>query len=287
MNGPIRRIVVGIGLLGRHDPVLDIAVGLAESAGAELHAVHVFDPPDPLTAAWTRLHGTDANARRESKMARRLERHVPSATRATIRCHLLEGTPSERLAGIAAEIDADLMVVGATRQDRVRRHFVGTTALGVISEASVPVLLIWQPVVRPIRRVLFTNNLSNVSTSACARGNRVLTSLFAGDEPERRCLLVVAQSPGADDAFLLFARQEFSRIIEEAMPGQALDHVVRQGDPAVAIIREANEWRADIVVIGNHGYAGRCRGVGSVAGMVLREAARNVLVIPSGAPDPV
>jgi nucleotide-binding universal stress UspA family protein len=286
MNGPIRRIVVGIGLLDRHDPVLDVAVCLAQAAGAELHAVHVFDPPDPLTAAWTRLHGTDANTRREPEMARRLAQHVGAPTRASVRCHVLEGTPSERLAEIASEIGAELIVVGATRQDRVRRHFVGTTALGVISEARVPVLLIWQPVVRPIRRVLFTNNLSNVSTSACARGNRVLESLFAGDEPERRCLLVVAQSPGADDAFLDFARQEFSRAIEEAMPGQPLDHAVRQGDPAVAIIREANEWRADIVVIGNHGYAGRSRGVGSVAGMVLREAARNTLVIPSGAPGP-
>jgi nucleotide-binding universal stress UspA family protein len=223
MTTPIRRMVVGVGLLGRHDPVLRIAAGIARE-------------------------------------------------------HAVEGTASECLVDRTREIEADLLIVGATRQDRVRRHFVGTTAQGVIAEGVVPVLLIWQPVVRPLKRVLLASNLSDQGTQICGRGLEILRSLFPDDLPELRCLLALRPPDRDAEGYLAFAQGELRRSLRGFPP---VEPRIRQGDPGECIVREAVDWRADLVVLGNHAHAGRRRGIGGVAGMVLREAARNVLIIPA------
>jgi universal stress protein A len=54
----------------------------------------------------------------------------------------------------------------------------------------------------------------------------------------------------------------------------------RIGKPAVEIVKAADEWGADLVVIGSHGREGISRVLlGSVAESVLRHAGRPVLVV--------
>jgi nucleotide-binding universal stress UspA family protein len=56
----------------------------------------------------------------------------------------------------------------------------------------------------------------------------------------------------------------------------------RLGDPSTEVNIEADAWRADLIVLGTHGRTGISRYVfGSVAASVLRDANRNVLVIPA------
>ncbi len=60
---------------------------------------------------------------------------------------------------------------------------------------------------------------------------------------------------------------------------------VRQGDPRVAIIEEARDWGADLIVVGSHGRTGIERWlVGSVAEYVVRHAPCSVEIV-RGAPD--
>jgi universal stress protein A len=194
MTTPIRRMVVGVGLLGRHDPVLQIAAGIAREHGAELHVVHAFDPRAPVEIAYARRAGDrmEQPEKRKQTIGEFLCAHGRTLTEPVrLVCHAVEGTASECLVDRAHEVGADLLIVGATRQDRVRRHFVGTTAQGVIAEGVVPVLLIWQPVVRPLKRVLLASNLSDQSTQICGRGLEILRSLFPDDLPELRCLLAL------------------------------------------------------------------------------------------------
>jgi multicomponent Na+:H+ antiporter subunit G len=60
-------------------------------------------------------------------------------------------------------------------------------------------------------------------------------------------------------------------------PGRSVDLVVRHGSPAEAIIREASEFRADLVVMGS-------RGLGRVRSLLVGSVAQGVL---DGAPCPV
>ncbi|HYU79421.1 MAG TPA: universal stress protein [Vicinamibacterales bacterium] len=52
---------------------------------------------------------------------------------------------------------------------------------------------------------------------------------------------------------------------EIAAPGLSVDTAVREGDPRTAIVDAADEWQADLIVIGSHGRTGLKRQVmGSV-----------------------
>ena len=68
--------------------------------------------------------------------------------------------------------------------------------------------------------------------------------------------------------------------------GVALDIDVMDGDPAVAILKDAGRLSADLIVLGTHGRKGFERWLlGSVAERVLREAPCPVLTVPRRAQD--
>ena len=61
--------------------------------------------------------------------------------------------------------------------------------------------------------------------------------------------------------------------------GLAVEAIMREGDPRTEIIGEAEEWGADLVVVGSHGRTGIKRWVlGSVAEHVVRHAPCSVEV---------
>ncbi len=57
---------------------------------------------------------------------------------------------------------------------------------------------------------------------------------------------------------------------------------VEEGKPHKAIIKAADEWKADLIVIGSHGRTGLDRLLmGSVAEHVIRHSSIPVLIVPS------
>jgi nucleotide-binding universal stress UspA family protein len=61
--------------------------------------------------------------------------------------------------------------------------------------------------------------------------------------------------------------------------GLSVDSAVRQGDPRTAIVDEAREWGADLIVMGSHGHTGLKRLLlGSVAQAVVAHAPCSVEV---------
>jgi nucleotide-binding universal stress UspA family protein len=67
--------------------------------------------------------------------------------------------------------------------------------------------------------------------------------------------------------------------------GLSVDTAVRRGDPRTAIVDEAGEWGADLIVMGSHGHTGLKRLLlGSVAQAVVAHAPCSVEVArPRGA----
>jgi len=62
--------------------------------------------------------------------------------------------------------------------------------------------------------------------------------------------------------------------------GFTVETAVRHGDPRSVIIDEATEWRADLIVVGSHGYTGIKRLLlGSVANSVVSHAPCSVEVV--------
>ncbi len=69
-------------------------------------------------------------------------------------------------------------------------------------------------------------------------------------------------------------------VIRGALPGVLVTTKILEGIPKDTIVQEAQDWGADLIVMGSHGY-GRVRRVvlGSVAGAVVAKAPCSVLVV--------
>jgi universal stress protein E len=288
MPRPIRRITVGTALLGEADPVLRTAVALARQTGAELHLVHVYDSHPSLETAYREYAlGEDGNPGEREEVEGRLAGHLNAIAPAMPAVlHALEGTASERLVERADELDSDLLILGATRQDRVWRHYLGTTAHAVIARAQQPILLLRQPLLRPLERVLFPSDISELSAAVHRRGIELLAALFGEDDPEIRSLLVLPRRPPDAPAplpgFFEFAEQKQAEFLAgSGGPPCRVRARLREGDPAECIVGEVSDWRADLLVLGTHSREGRFSDLGRVAGATLRDAPCNVLVLPS------
>jgi nucleotide-binding universal stress UspA family protein len=65
-----------------------------------------------------------------------------------------------------------------------------------------------------------------------------------------------------------------------AAPGLSVETAIREGDPRTAIVDAADEWQADLIVVGSHGRTGIKRLVmGSVAQAVVAHAHCSVEVV--------
>jgi len=76
------------------------------------------------------------------------------------------------------------------------------------------------------------------------------------------------------------AEQAAGRLRER---GLKVETTVRDGEPGAAIVEEAREWGADLVVVGSHGHTGLLRMMaGSVSQYVVDHAPCPVEVVHAG-----
>jgi nucleotide-binding universal stress UspA family protein len=294
MEEPIRQIVVGVGEI-EDDPHLAPAIRLAEAAGATLHAVYAFHLPDPLLYSYPSVNVFDPSVIRgiEDDARSRLEAEVRKVSDSDrIHCRVVSGSAELAVLKVAQEVDADLVIVGATRRGTLARTILGTTAQRVVRASQVPVLVRRRADRGSMRRVLLTTDLSDLSEAVCRRALDLLTSLGAAGELQPRTLLVlnylyglVPPPPLSQRRVEEAAEADLTAFLERVASGApASSGKVRMGEPATEIVTEASDWDADLVVLGTHGRTGVSRFlIGSVAEAVLRGALCDVLVIPATA----
>lgn len=287
MREPVRRIVAGLSELTPGDPTLLVATEVARASGAELHLVHAYQLPATMVmapgmeVAWPDGYATYAEALQASLEA--AARAFPGGER--VRCRVEMGPPAPTLAAVADEVGADLLIVGAARRSRLGRAFLGTTAVRVLRQATVPVLVARRPVTRPPRRVLLTTDLSELSAAVHESAVDTIDA-FLGLPARVRSLLVLGwmgvPAPLTPQALERAAREELAEFLRDRDSLVPLvEPVVRTGIVADEIVAEAREWSADLLVVGTHarGWTARMM-LGSVAEAALRDAPCNVLAIP-------
>jgi universal stress protein E len=291
MSTSIDRIVVGIATVAQPDPLILPAIEMAGQIGATLHFVHAFDLPDPILQAYARdgYLGDHFGAQHGENLRAQLEFQVRKFSESdSIRCHAGMGSASEVLCNSADELGADLLVVGATRAGSFLHSLLGSTAERVVRGSHVPVLVLREPLRRPVGQVLLTGDLSDFSICVHERGIRLVQGLFPDDKPRLRSLLVVWHDlalppPVERDDMRKLAESELTQFLAAHLPGtQQVEGWVRVGNPATEIAAEAGTWPADLLVLGTHGRTGSSRFLlGSVAEKAIRGSRGNVLVVPS------
>lgn len=139
----------------------------------------------------------------------------------------------------------------------------------------------------PFRKVLIAIDREPVAAHAADAGIDLARALGADI-----AFVTIIDSPLAhsEDAgfsqheLLALARRDAKMMIEsfrKQIPKKlAVDEFILTGNPATEIVKVAQKWSADVIVIGSHGRGGVPRALlGSVAEDVMRHAPCPVLVI--------
>ncbi|RKR38615.1 universal stress protein [Paraburkholderia sp. BL17N1] len=198
----------------------------------------------------------------------------------------LGGYAGNALIDAAGDWHADLLVVGARQHHGMLRWFEGTVSEFVTSQTPCSILIVPASYVAAIqtypRRILFALDGSEASSDALQSGLR----LARPDSSIRAVYVVDRAVRFLKDAFIdegdkvlaaaaeVFANQinavEFG-LVETDPPGDDIPHT---------IVREAQRWHADLVVVGTHGRRGFSRWfLGSVAGRTARITQTPLLMV--------
>lgn len=291
MDYPLRTLVAGLATLDSQDPVLRYGIQVAETVGATLHVVLAF----PVAAEFASLSsglGTPSAPMAldlQTRLLASLQELVNGRSRARIECHAVPGAAHAALARMVEALGADMVLVGATRKGRLGRTLLGTTSSRLTRSVTVPLLVLREPLPPTGARVLLATDLSELSARTYRCGIDVAQALFPSGGLEMRSLLVARQEfgymlpPMDEERLRTTATADHRRFLDQhGLDGAVLEAQVRIGEPADEIVSLAEEWPADVVVLGTHGRTGLSRTfLGSVAESTLRNLSCNALVIPS------
>ena len=273
-------IIVGVDASAEAAGAVAFGVEAARRAATVCYLVHAApDVParghDPYP--YTRLDER-ARAALFAALANRLP--APQLTTLTVR----RGRPAAVLGDAVAARGAELVVVGGKHHSTLGRWLGGSTSVSVARSTLVPLLVtVGQPA---IRRVLVAVDQSSAARPTLAAAERY-AALFGA---ELRAVSVIEPLPGVLDLprpdatdYPKLLEQTLARDIWSLIRAPGVDRLVRHGTALETILREAAEWRADLLVVGSHGKGPVTRMlVGSVTERLINNLPTSLLVVPAG-----
>lgn len=144
----VRSVVVGVDFSPcGDDAILESVRMMAEGWATELHAVHVLNPNDvidhpslPALVTEERVLEQAPSIMRErvQKIARGAGLALPESA---LKVHARIGPPADTLCQVAADYDADLIVVGTHKREGLERLLLGSVSEALVRRASCPVLV--------------------------------------------------------------------------------------------------------------------------------------------------
>ena len=270
----LKTILVATDLDEGSRPALATAGELAESAGAEIHVVHVSAEPGALETLASRIAA--------------LGLQPDSAS-----LHVTTGDPAHAINILADKIGVDAILIGPhrARHRAEGKEVLGSTALALATNAAVPCLVATSVLRIPLQRTLVAVDISDSARGTLAVSLSWTSALRrrSSDSTPSTVLaaLHVDRSPGPGGGSPT-SRPELGRMIERvrhdagSWAGAAIESVTTENpDAAAGISNYAMTIGADLVVLGTRGLGvddvGR---LGSVAASVMKQLDTPVLLVP-------
>lgn len=255
----------------------------AHRSGASLDVVTVAESVlSPIGVDLALYAETFADQLREQAEAQMAMAEVADAP-----LHLEVGFAAQVITQIAEDLNADLIVVGAHPRPAVARFLVGSTAERVIRMAQRPVLVATEQRREPFRRVLAAVDLSGHSHRVVEAA--VATAIACGSElralyvQDRLTPLLTEEALYDEEETRHHAGAQLEKTLRAiAVPSEVrVSREMRDGHAGQEILRAADDWDADLIVLGSHGFGFFNRLLlGSISTYVLRHGHRATLVVP-------
>jgi nucleotide-binding universal stress UspA family protein len=198
--------------------------------------------------------------------------------------HVGMGRAAAVVEAAAADVRADLVVLGGKEHSAWLRVFGGSTAHHVARSLNVPLLVVASPPVG-VRRILAAVDLTDAA-GATIRAAETLAQLTGA---QVRIVHAVAAIPEEPERQGAMTQEDFyamsARILEDLISPQVTlrdaESRVRQGDAEQVIRKEVANWQPDVLVIGTHGrsWANRIL-LGSVTEALLSHLPTTTLFVP-------
>jgi nucleotide-binding universal stress UspA family protein len=177
-----------------------------------------------------------------------------------------------------------LVVLGGKHHSVLERWLGGSTSLHVVRSTEVPVL-ITAGTPASFRRVLVAADLSKASGPTIGLAERFAKLVGA----ELRVLSVFEPLPNLD-AIPTIEPTEYFALAQETLERDVwplvrmpAEKMVRHGTVVDTLLREATEWKADVLVVGSHGKGWAQRVLlGSVTEQLINQLPTSLLVAPVG-----
>lgn len=186
--------------------------------------------------------------------------------------------------------DHDLVALGAHGNRKIRDMLIGSLPLRLIGKSRQPILVVNRPPEHPYRRILVPVDFS-------PHGKKALDTALALSPDAKICVAHAFEVPFEGKLMLAGAGEEELRryrakaqesalrkmreLLDDVSVSQAtrIVHYVEQADPAIFILEQAQDFQADLIVIGKHGQSlVEEMLLGSVTRHVLADAECDVLV---------
>ena len=279
------RILVATDFSARSDRALLRASLIARRTGSSLILAHVVDAdqPDRLIES-SRAAASDMLA--ESVSTLRSENSIEADWIVRV---------DDVHAGILAaahDRSADLITIGPHRS-HFRDAFVGTTAERVVRRSTLPLLIAVETPAAHHRSTLLALDFDDASKAAgraaLAMGifdHTEVVVMHAFDAPAEGMMRRAMELSEDIDRYVEGEGEEAAgklRMLlnELGLPATCQTVVSMQGSPARTILESAQKVGSDLIVLGTNQRKGFTRAlIGSVTADVIRDAHRDVLIIP-------
>jgi len=288
MSKNLKTLVIGTTLTAESDWIVRTGAAIARATGAVPWLVYAYNPqafPSELGAfdnAWIEQQAEILRERLDQQA-----RETGLADLPGFETLLALDTSHHAIVELARKVEAGLIVVGASESSALQRAFLGSTADRVVRKAPCPVLVVRAGTTFPPSRVLVPVDLSPVSAGALRFATALTREAWGGKLLDVETLFVL--NPLEVEGSLQFTREQIGRFAGEELdrftelnaPAAQTSRQVLIGYPREEILREIEDRRADVVILGTHGRSGFERMmIGSIASEVLQRARCNVVVVP-------
>lgn len=261
--------------------------------GARVDVLSVAEwSAQPVTPDEDELPDVDVSAAMEAEMARAMEDAVallsPHCKQTGALCR--RGDPATEIIAYAAEVDADLVVLGSHGRRGVSRFLLGSVSHSTATSAGCSVLVVRDTGGSGPIDVLLGRDASDSALAAVSRlaalGKRalgrvrivtvmLLVTLYRQDILQRLSPTFQRRRAAAAKRLAESAR----RVREAGVAADVEEHLIDADDAASSLIDQAEEMGADLVMVGESDARDLGRIVlGSVAARVLSHAQVSVWI---------